>query len=319
MTTRSKKLSAGVLFFALFLLFVAVFSIFRLRIAEYAAWLLAMTHEVSLSESKSGDGHQAIKIVSDIQYAGKGKKASGSRRVASKKKSASEMFKNPVTAKLPKTKTPIVLYTDDYPEWNDSKFPLFTPLRKFDGTIWRKEKTQIKMTTDGRRLYVVCRFFDKNPGAAITKYTEKFGGKNAWQDDSIELFLMKDKNSKFYCQYIVSVSGKGTVLYHKVTEAPNRGSNAKLPKTFVSPNYNVDEFNGGFEIEMKISLSNLGFKKLEPGDTFLLQIVRNYRGQNEKDSATLHLFPVYIYADNRLGRNNHDRRAFQKVQIERAE
>jgi hypothetical protein len=81
----------------------------------------------------------------------------------------------------------------------------------------------------------------------------------------------------------------------------------------------VDEFNGGFEIEMKISLSNLGFKKLEPGDTFLLQIVRNYRGQNEKDSATLHLFPVYIYADNRLGRNNHDRRAFQKVQIERAE
>ena len=48
-----------------------------------------------------------------------------------------------------------------------------------------------------------------------------------------------------------------------------------------------------------------------------MQIVRNYRGQGYKNSVTLHLFPVYIYADKRMGRNNHDRRAFQKVIVKK--
>ena len=192
---------------------------------------------------------------------------------------------------------------------------LFTPLRKYDGTLWRKEKTEIKGSTDGRKLYLVCRFYDKKPHEAVTEHTEKRGGGSAWQDDSIEVFLMKNRKSTFYCQYIVSVSGKGTILYDKNTKAPNRGQKVDIPEGFVKPRYNVDDFASGFEIEMSIALSNIGIDKLKPGDALLMQVVRNYRGQKNKESVTLHLFPVYIYADKRLGVNNHDRRAFQKIVV----
>jgi len=70
-------------------------------------------------------------------------------------------------------------------------------------------------------------------------------------------------------------------------------------------------------LEISIDLRNNGIKKIKPGDSFLMQIVRNYRGQGYKNSVTLHLFPVYIYADKRMGRNNHDRRAFQKVIVKK--
>ena len=70
-------------------------------------------------------------------------------------------------------------------------------------------------------------------------------------------------------------------------------------------------------MEISIDLRNNGIKKIKPGDSFLMQIVRNYRGQGYKNSVTLHLFPVYIYADKRMGRNNHDRRAFQKVIVKK--
>jgi hypothetical protein len=65
-------------------------------------------------------------------------------------------------------------------------------------------------------------------------------------------------------------------------------------------------------------LSNIGIKKAQPGDSILLQVDRNYRGQRTKESASLHLFPVYIYADKRFGLTNHDRRTFQKLVIEKS-
>ena len=89
----------------------------------------------------------------------------------------------------------------------------------------------------------------------------------------------------------------------------------KLPKGFRLPRFNSYEFNGGFELELKVSLSNIGIRNVKPGDSFLMQIVRNYRGQGDKASITLQLFPVFIYADTRSGIGNHDRRAFQPVKI----
>lgn len=310
-----QKIPRNVLFVALFLFFMGIFSYFRLTIADYAAWLLAMTHEITLSKTTAGSvkSRSSIKIVTENRFKTTVKKQS--RKTVSKK--LDDRFKKPVTAKLPKTKTPTILFGEEFPDWDDYRLSLFTPLRKYDGTIWRKEKTEIKGSTDGKKLFLICRFYDKNPEKAVTRNTKGKTGQNAWQDDSIEVFLMKDRKSTSYCQYIVSVTGKGTVLYNKNNKAPNSGTTTKVSKSFVKPRYNADDFDGGFEIEMAIDLSNIGIDKIKPGDSFLMQIVRNYRGQGYSDSVTLHLFPVYIYADKRFGINNHDRRAFQQVVVKK--
>ena len=318
MKEHKKKISRTALFVLLFILFIGIFSFFRSGIAEYAASLLAMTNEITLSKAKNGrvESRPTIQIVTNNKFTAIQKK--GASRKTSKKTTLDARFKNPVTAKLPKTKTPTIAFAEFYPEWDDSWLDLFTPLRKYDGTIWRKEKTEIKGSTDGKGLYLLCRFYDKEPDKAVTSNTKGKSGANAWKDDSIEVFLMKDRKSKEYFQYIASVTGKGATHYCKNTKAPNRGTTTTLPKNFVKPRYRANEFDGGFEIEISISLSNLGIKKLKPGDSFLMQIVRNYRGQGYQNSVTLHLFPVYIYADNRMGINNHDRRAFQKVVVKKA-
>ena len=312
-----QKRTGTMLFVALFLVFMGIFSFFRSEIAECTASLLAMTNEITLSRKKGGDSTptSTIQIVTNSKYTANQQKAVR-KKVAAK---PDERFKHPVTAKLPKTKTPTISYSEIFPEWEDKWLTLFTPLRKYDGTIWRKERTEVKASTDGKKLYLLCRFYDKEPDKAVTSNTEGKSGNNAWKDDSIELFLMKNRKSKFYYQYIVSVTGNGTVHYSINTKAPNRGITTKLPEGFAKPRYRVHEFDGGFEIEMIIHLSNIGIKTIKPEESFLMQIVRNYRGQGYKNSVTLHLFPVYIYADKRMGINNHDRRAFQKVIVKKVD
>jgi hypothetical protein len=269
-----------------------------------------------LAKTGIGGSRPAMQIVTENKFTTNQKKKSGKTVSASKK--LDDRFKNPVTAKLPKTKTPTISFGKYFPEWDDPELILFTPLRKYDGTIWRKEKTEIKGSTDGKKLYLICRFYDQNPDKAVIQNTEGKSGNNAWKDDSIEVFLMKNRKSKNYYQYIVSVTGKGCTLYYKNNKVPNRGTRIKKPKDFAKPRYGADDFDGGFEIEMVIDLSNIGISKLKPGDSFLMQVVRNYRGQGYKNSVTLHLFPVYIYADKRFGINNHDRRAFQKVVVKKS-
>lgn len=304
-----KKVTAGgyvaVLFFAL----LVVFTLFRQTIGDYAASLLALTHEITLSKDQQVDAAPRLKITTNVKVVSPVK-----RKLVVKKKKSPKLSK-PVTVKLPKTAVPEIVLTDEYPDWMDSRFPVLPRLRLYKGLSWNKEKTLFKVSSDGRKLYFICRLFDKQPDKAVTKYTDGKGGRSAWRDDSIEVFLMKNDKSRIYCQYIVSVSGAGTTLYHEVTSQPNRGKNVKIPRGFIRPGFDVSRFKGGFEIELRIYLSNIGINKLKPGDSFLLQIVRNYRGQGGKDSVTLQLFPVYIYADSRFGTNNHDRRAFEPVKV----
>lgn len=306
------------LFVVLFLGLTGLFSIFRTEISEAAVSLLAMSGEVTLSKQafRSADGenvaHSTMQIVTDKKYSTT--KKSSRRKTTSSSKNRSDIFKKPVTVRLPKTKTPVISYSYDFPDWFDPGLKLFTPLRKYDGKVWRKEKTEIKASTDGKKLYIIIRLYDHDPGNAITKHAQK-DGTNAWKDDSIELFLMKNRKSKYYCQYIVSMSGRGHLLYCQAGNTPNKGVRKKLPAGFVKPRFSVDSFDEGFELEMSIDLRNVGISKLQRGDSFLMQVVRNYRGQGDSESVTLHLFPVYIYADKRLGINNHDRRAFQKILV----
>lgn len=314
MKTYLKKIPWNALFVVLFLVFLGIFSFCRAMVAEQAVWLLAVTQEISLANVRKGDGEPdsaALKIVTSRKL-----KVEDKNNAASTSKDSSDMFKNPVTADLPKTPTPEIKLMEYFPEWNDPELTLFAPLRKFDGTDWNKEKTEIKAATNGKMLFLSCRLYDNDFAAAVTENTA--GNKNdPWKDDSLEIFLMKDRESDFYCQYILAITGKGAVHYYKNGESPNRGSVQKLPAGFSGPRYLVNPFENGVEMEISIALSNIGIAHLKPEDSFLLQIVRNYHGQGYKDSVLLHLFPVYIYADKRLGASNHDRRAFQKVSVKK--
>ncbi|MFA6716162.1 MAG: hypothetical protein WC082_03780 [Victivallales bacterium] len=316
MKDHLKKIRLNMLFIVLFLIFMGIFSFYRSVIAGWAVELLVDTHDISFAKVRKGDGEPgaaALKIITLKKYNSITNKNKVAQSKAASKK-ISDIYKYPVTANLPKTQTPLILFREYLPEWSDPELSLFTPLRKYDGTVWRKEKTEIKGSTDGKILHLLCRFYDKDLDAVVTENTT--GNKNnPWKDDSIEVFLMKDAKSTFYCQYVLSITGKGDVHYCKSGTRPNQGIKQKLPDGFVKPRYVADEFDGGFELGISIALSNIGIKSLKPGDSFLIQIVRNYHGQGYKNSVLLHLFPAYIYADKRIPGNNHDRRAFQKALV----
>lgn len=325
MNNYVKKSRIEVRIFVLFLVFVVIFSVFRNKIADYAAGLLAITHEISIAPAKKNqvasqgqtpvqaqEQQAPIKISTQQNITTKNKVAERINPTVVKK---TEVSNNPVLVNLPKTDIPVINFTNKTPAFSDSGFTLFPPLRKHDGTVWNEEKTEIKISTDGKKLYVMLRLYDKNPGDAITGDPKTRKGKGLWDTDSIELFIMKNNKSEHYCQYLISVSGTAQTMYNKTTDKPNIGKTVNPPRSFEFPRFNAEDFDGGFELEMRIALSNIDIETLSPGDTLLMQIVRNYRGQRAKNSATLQLFPVFIYADSRLGINNHDRRAFQEISV----
>lgn len=307
-------------FIALFLLFVILFSVFRSQIAEFSVWMLAITHEVSLAKPKTSQDKTAaqeevqrpIKITAQAQSTVKLNTAVARINPNISKQVSKD---TPVTVNLPKTATPEIFMTNNIPDWKQAGISIFPPLRKYDGTVWDKEKTEFKVTTDGRKLYIICRAYDKNPADAIISNSRKKGTKKIWEDDAIEIFIMKDSRSGYFCQYLVSASGVGLAVYHTELSKTNTSRVIAPPKGFEFPQFNVEEFNGGFEFEITIYLSNIGINLLKPGDTMLMQLVRDYRGQNTKNSAVLQLFPTHIYADSRYGVNNTDRRGFQEVHV----
>ncbi len=319
-------------FVALFLAFALIFISFRGKIADYAAWLLAMTHEISLApvktnQAKPQDAKGQPQIQPQIQQAPmkisalaqvpapKNKVAERINPTISKK---SEVPDKPVTVNLPKTDIPVISFISDIPDWELSGLTSFPPLRRFNGMLWDGDKTDIRIATDGKKIYVLCRIYDKNPSEAILGDPKKNKGKGLWDTDSVEFFLMKNGKSEHYCQYVISASGKGQTLYHKIASKPNAWQTITPPKSFEFPRFRGEEFDGGFELEITIAPSNIDVTALKPGDSLLIQIVRNYRGQTDKKSAALQLFPTHIYADSRGGANNHDRRAFQEIPVKRS-
>ena len=290
--------------FATFVVFVCFFTFLRYPIGEVSAWMLSLTNEVRLLDD-SGEF--------ELEDSGSTKNGKKTKKRTKKKQTVPDRGK-PVTSHSPKTTMPIVLVTEFAPSWSDKIFADFPAIRTAKGEEWSKEKTTIRATTDGEFLYLLIRFFDQFPDKAVTSFS-KASASQAWKDDSIEIFLMKDKKSKFYCQYVVSVSGAGCFYYNNTTKQYHVGTKGKLPNDFADWGYDAEKFDNRFEITVTIPLSNLGIVQLEPNDSFLMQIVRNYRGQNLKNALTLHLFPSHIYADNRFGITNHDRRTFQPMKV----
>ncbi len=329
-----QKSRIEVYFIVLFLICVLIFSSFRAKIADYAAWLLAMTHEISLSSSTAktnqakpqGQIQGQAQVQAQIQEQQAPIKISVLSQIPPPKNKVAERINptaakpavvsdKPVTVDLPKTEVPVITFIkNSSPGWNSPGAALFPPLRNFNGTAWNDEKTEIKIFTDGRILYLLCRLYDKKSGEAVIGDPKKLKRKGLWDTDCIEFFIMKNSKSSHYCQYILSASGRMETHLNKVSIKPNVWENAAMPKSFAMPRFNAEEFDGGFELEARIALSNIDIDMLKSGDTLLMQIVRNYRGQSDKNSVTTQLFPVYIYADSK-GMNNHDRRSFQPIQV----
>lgn len=217
---------------------------------------------------------------------------------------------------LPKTEKPVValLRNDDFESQLDimSAFP---EMRLFTGEKWDKEKTDIYAATDGRTLYfrIICH--DSAPDQLTTEFSISEGANSAWKDDSVEIFLMKDNLAENYFQFVASASGKTQRYDFKVNpENPRMGSNLKsVPADEFS---SVRKIEDGYMAEFWIPFLTLAFDSDVIKNGFLLQIARNYRGiRKDSHNACLHLFPVYIYGDNRFGNSNHDQRAFKPVSI----
>ncbi|MBN1863628.1 MAG: hypothetical protein JW808_01870 [Victivallales bacterium] len=297
--SRPEYIVAGIFF-----LFAAVFSFLRSPIAEVGAWTLALSREIRTVDDQHEDN--------TVSLTGKPRQQAG--KPAAKPASNAQNQGKPQTRDLPKTETPIVLFSPDPPSWNDAVFAPFPKLRKYTGDPWDYEETEIRAVTNGRKLYILARLYDRDQDSALTHHSESQASA-AWRDDGIEVFIMKNTETDMLCQYILSVSGIGHVFYLNTTENPSQVKEVKAPEGFIMPYFESRKLSGRFELEIDVALENVGIKEVKPGDSFLIQIVRNYRGQGVEGAITLQLFPSHIYSDKRFGLLNRDRRGFQPVKI----
>jgi len=305
-----------------FLAFAILFSTFRKQVSAVNSWILTISGDLSIRDFKAtSNGEQDSLSPKKLAASLGGTKIPGQKTISSPT-AAKPAFKFdiPQTSDLPKTEQPSVLFITGEPTLDDTKAPVFPELRKFDGTEWTTERTELRMMTDGKFLFVIGKCYDQKPDEIVTQFSETSGASMAWKDDSVEFFIMKDKSAKFYAQYITSASGKGSLGFYKIPEDGNPRSMASankedLPKEIITPVFDAKRNEQGYLVYMKINLSNLDIKKLDVGDEFLIQFVRNYRGQGTPGATILQLFPVYIYGDNRYGVSNHDRRTFQPVKV----
>lgn len=315
------KIPQKVLYGILLFIFLAfIFSFFRLQIYSINAWVFAMTGEIqqiqftSSGELKLEGADEKTTMPPIVQD----KKTNVQSAAVASKGTVPES--TPVKANLPLTVQPKILYVSTVTEQDLQKSPLFPVLRAFNGTEWKKDKTEIRMASDGETLEVSFLCFDAEPAKLVTEHSEKEGASFAWKDDSIEFFLMKNQKADHYLQYVCSASGISKVYYYKTSDNPSAGLNENsFPKDFKKPIIRGETCDEGYRVYMEIDLSNnLDMPKIGIGKDILLQIVRNYRGQNtgSKLETALQLFPTFIYADSSTGAaNNHDRRAFQPAKL----
>lgn len=321
MLKRIRKIPPKILYgILLFIFFAFVFSFFRLQIYNINAWCFAMTGEIQQIQFTSAG---ELKLEGEeektaLPFTDKKPAVQAAAATTATKSTASESA--PVKAKLPLTEQPRILFVNTVTEQDLQKSPLFPALRVFNGTEWKKEKTEVRMASDGETLKVSFLCFDAEPAKIVTEHSENEGASFAWKDDSIEFFLIKNPKSDHYFQYVCSASGISKVYYYKATENPRMGGNENsFPKDFKKPIIRGEKCDEGYRIYMEIAMSNnLDMPKLGVGKDIYLQIVRNYRGQNTGTNleTALQLYPTYIYADSSTGAaNNHDRRAFQPAKL----
>jgi len=309
----SREIVFGVL---VFLLFAFIFSFFRLQIYAINSWLFAMTGEIQQIKFSDEVETQTPTPTAD----NKQKAPDNTRKTVAVKADKPEArplsSDKPVISNLPMTPQPSIQILPSLDNPDESRLKAFPELRTYSGSEWRKEKTVIKMATDGQLLYASFLCYDSVPKNLVTKYSESQGSASAWMDDSIEFFIMKDRNADHYYQIIASASGLSNVCYLKTTDAgPFSYVQDSMPGDFKKPFIRSEKCPEGFKVTMEIDLVSLGLDKLGNNSQILTQIVRNYRDASDPECAELQLYPTFIYADNRFGVQNHDRRAFIPVKV----
>ncbi len=294
-----------------FLAFSLIFSMAREPIGALNAWILAVSGEI-----KAGDDAE---VANSSLPSLPGTNASGSGATLATAKPSPppiDMLK-PVLSELPKTPPVHVVLLDRLPSTGrDPRLVPAPPLRDYTGFPWDGEKTDLCFASDGTTLYVAVYCHDRKPADLCTEFTEKQGASAAWMDDSIELFLMRDRAAGHYCQYVVSASGMGVTFYLETTPQPHNGRRIEpLPAGFRLPHLEGSVRADGYVVIMEIPLVNLGLERATPGSEILCQVVRNYRGYQKPGEVNLQLFPSHIYGDNRLPELNHHRNAFQPIRF----
>jgi hypothetical protein len=289
-----------------FLFMVIVFSFGRKPIGSLNNSLLALTDELRVGEGGAEGGEAWVDGGVAAQSGAGGKPAAA---VA-----APDMFK-PTFTDLPKTAPVYAVLLDSLPgSGKDPRLVAAPPLRNYTGLAWIYEQTDLYFASDGRTLYLWAYCHDRNPADLYTEATKTKGANVAWQDDSIEFFLMRDTKASYYVQYIVSASGASVVLYLAVDPSkPQMGRVETLPAGFRLPYVECDVLQDGYRIVMEIDLGNLEIDRISPDEQILCQLVRNYRSEQDPNSVNLQLFPEHIYADNRFREFNHHRSAFQPL------
>ncbi len=309
----SKEITYGIL---LFLFFAAVFSFGRHYLYSFNSWCFAVTGEVqqmNFANDGESPNYQPPPVAG-----GKDQPKASDKKSAAKTNTAVAVQKpaetdKPVRSNLPQTPQPKISILPSVENVDESKLAAFPDLRNYSGVEWKTEKTVVKMATDGNSLYATFLCYDADPANLVTKYSEAEGTASAWKDDSIEFFIMNSKDADHYYQLVSSASGLSHVFYLKTNNENGPTSftpDAEFPKDFKKPFMRSEKCPEGFKITMEIDLKSFGFGRLDNGKELLLQVVRNYRDSADSKCAELQLFPTFIYADNRHGSQNHDRRAF---------
>ena len=280
----------------LFLIFISLFIYFRASISGLSTALLSISGEIHTADSET-------KTVEDD--------AGNKTKIKRKKWS-----KVPTLTKLPKTASFYIPILSKEPTANTNQLIIIPEMRIYNGKKWEDETTTVKMGIFNNFLYVFINCTDKQPDGIATVYA-KNDSKNIWQDDSIEIFMMKDRDDDNYCQYMISPIGTYH-CYHweTIIDRIDKGSELEKGEDFILPRINAKISEKGYNLNIKIALQNIGITNTDKTDTILLNMIRNYRELYSDKRVETQLYPTHIYVDNRFNRaSNHNRKGFQPVKI----
>lgn len=280
----------------MFLIFITIFIWFRTPIGNFCTTVLSITREIQTLDSEEDSSEE---------------NPDNKKKIKRKKWS-----KVPTVSKLPKTKSFYIPILSEKPEVNTAKLVTLPEMRIYNGKQWKKEKTSVKMGIFENNLYLFINCSDKHPEKIVTTYAKNIP-KKIWQDDSIEIFLMKDKNADSYCQYLISPSGINyCYLMETIPDRVDKGTEIEKPEDFILPEIKAVITDKGYIVKGKISLQNIGIEQNSGTGSLLMQMVRNYRELYSDQRVNLQLYPTFIYADNRFNQAiNHNRKGFQEVKI----
>ena len=308
MKDKKKKLSSSLFFqiIVAFLIFNGIFLLLREPISKFSSTILYVIGDIRPTSTNFNIEANAINNNVKIRESQKSKDEKIKRKKWNSK---------PQLTKLPKTSSFYIPILRSEPNAETKELVTLPEMRKYTGKKWKEESTIVKIGIYNNFLYFFFKCSDINPKDISTDYSKanKF---DIWKDDSLEIFLMKDKNASSYCQYLLSPAGYNySFRLETIPERLDKGNQMGIDKTFQLPYSNAEITKDGYNAELKIALQNINIEPENLPKSILIQIVRNYRNLYTEDRLETQLYPTFIYVDNRFGASNHHQKAFLPSKI----